>query len=100
VIPEKSFINNNARPHLLASLFVYVFTYLFFDRSRPLSTKTAAAKPSPEPKKRQEKCDNDDGDAGDSDDVSLTKRCHDILQCHLPEYRGVAKIGWGVHETS
>lgn len=59
-------------PHLLVGLFVYVVTYLFFDRSRPSQAKSEAAGLGPDPRKRQENCDNDDAENDDSDDVSDT----------------------------
>ena len=57
-------------PQILVGLFVYVLTYLIFDRSK--ARKISTVEPyRVEPKKRQENCDNDDDEAGDSEEVKF-----------------------------
>ena len=57
-------------PQILVGLFVYVLTYLFFDRSKARKISTVDSL-RPEPKKRQENCDNDGDESVDSEEVQL-----------------------------
>jgi hypothetical protein len=66
-------------PHLLAGLFVYVLTYLFFDRSRSSGDKTETENRDQtrteevRTKKRREDCDEDSCEDSE-DQVKSLKR--------------------------